>query len=84
MRSQIASMEASGFLFFALQLSLQKLPGIRFTFSGQLLRGAGSHDPAAARFAVGAQIDYLVGRLDDVQVVLDHDYRIAKVYQAVQ
>src|SRR5262249_28201067 len=34
--------------------------------------------------AFGAQVDDVVCRLDDIQVVLDHDYRMAIVDQAVQ
>ena len=41
-------------------------------------------DFAAAAAAFGAEIDQPVGRLDDVQVVLDHDDRVAGVDEAVQ
>src|SRR5437764_1182780 len=33
---------------------------------------------------VGAQVDDPVGRLDDVEVVLDHDDGVAQVHQALQ
>ena len=39
---------------------------------------------AAALARLGAQVDHPVGRLDDVEVVLDHDDRVAQVDQAVE
>ena len=41
-------------------------------------------DRAAAVAALGAEVDDPVGRLDDVEVVLDHEHRVAGVDQALQ
>src|SRR5262249_47167358 len=42
------------------------------------------HDGAAARAALGAEVDDPVRLLDDVEVVLDGDHRVAEVDQAVE
>ena len=41
-------------------------------------------DPAAAVAAFGAEVDDPVGRLDDVEVVLDDQHRVAGVDEVVQ
>ena len=41
-------------------------------------------DPAAAAAALGAEVDDPVGALDDVEVVLDDDDRVALVDQALE
>ena len=41
-------------------------------------------DLAAAFAALGAEVDDPVGRLDHVEVVLDHDDRVAQVDQPLQ
>ena len=41
-------------------------------------------DPAAAVAALGAEVDDPVGRLDDVEVVLDHEHGVAGVDQPLQ
>ena len=43
------------------------------------LRGAGHHQSAAAGAAFGAHVDDPVGRLDDIEVVLDDDDGVALV-----
>src|SRR5699024_2374736 len=47
-------------------------------------RRAGGDDPPAAGAPVGTEVDDVVGRLDDVQVVLDDDHRVPLVDQPVQ
>jgi hypothetical protein len=42
------------------------------------------HDQAAGVAALGAEVDQPVGRADHVQVVLDHDQRVAAVDQLAQ
>lgn len=49
-----------------------------------LLRRALCDHRAAAGTAFGAHVDDPVGRLDDVEVVLDHHDRVAGVAQLVQ
>ena len=51
---------------------------------GHLLGGAGGEDGAAASPAFGAEVDDVVGALDDVEVVLDDDDGVALVDQALQ
>ena len=46
----------------------------RATILGRTL----GHDPAAAARPFGPQIDDPVGRLDHIEVVLDHDHRVAR------
>ena len=53
-------------------------------FCGDFLRRAARHDPAAAGAAFGAEVDDPVGRLDDVEIVLDHQHRVAGVDEVVQ
>ena len=52
--------------------------------AGDLLRGALGDDQAAAGAALRAHVDDPVGGLDDVEVVLDDDHRVALVDQALQ
>ncbi len=57
---------------------------MRVRVRGDLFRGAGGDDAAAAVAALGAQIHDPVGGLDHVQVVFDHHHRVALVAQPVQ
>src|SRR5471030_2666237 len=50
---------------------------------GDVFWRAGGDDLPAARAAFGAEVDDPVGRLDDVEVVLDDDQRVALVAQTV-
>ncbi len=49
-----------------------------------MLRGSFRNDIAPAGAAVGSQVDDPVGRLDDVEVVLDHDDRVSLCRKAVE
>ena len=51
---------------------------------GDLLGRALGDQPAALLAALGAEVDDAVGGLDHVEVVLDHDDRVALVDQPVQ
>ena len=51
---------------------------------GDLLGGAGSDDPAAVGTGVGADFEEPVGRLEDVEIVLDHDHAVAVVHEGLQ
>ena len=67
-----------------LQDALQDGPG---EAAGRLGHGLGRplrHDPPAGLARLRPQVDDPVGRLDHVQVVLDHDHRVAQVDQAVE
>src|SRR5229473_1165486 len=59
----------------------EELAGVAFLDGGDVLGRAGSHDQAAACAAFGAEVDHPVGGLDDVEVVLDHDDRVAGLDQ---
>ena len=50
----------------------------------QVLRRARGDDLAAAVAALGPEVDDPVGRLDDLEIVLDDDDRVALVDQLVQ
>src|SRR5512133_3824972 len=63
---------------------LQELAGIRAGRARDLLGRAGGDDLAAVLPALGAHVDDTVGRLDDVEVVLDDDDRVALLDEAVQ
>ena len=49
-----------------------------------MLWRAGNNDPAAARAAFRPEVDHPVGGLHHVQVVLDHEYRVALLDEAVK
>src|SRR5713226_3614561 len=55
-----------------------------FSASRDSFRSPHRNDPAAAGAALGAEVDHVIGRFDDVQIVLDDDDRIALLDQLVQ
>ena len=63
---------------------LQCPPGVRLGTFGDGLGNAGSQHAAPPRSALGAHVDDPVGGLDHIEVVLDHQHRVAQVDQAVQ
>src|SRR5437588_8468672 len=66
-----------GRLGLLLQQRCQELAGVGLGRLGHPLRRA-LHDHGAAAIAtLGAEVDDPVGRLDDVEVVLDHDDGVA-------
>src|SRR5713226_8406086 len=60
------------------------LAGIRLPGAGDEFGRALSDDAAAAFAAFGAEVDDPVGLLDDVEVVLDDEYGIAEIDEALQ
>ena len=62
----------------------QEAAGMAFRGSGDVFRGAGGDDAAAAVAAFGAQVDDVVGGFDDFEVMLDDDHRVAGIDQRVQ
>ena len=68
----------------AVKLRLQKRSGVRRLAPSHLLWSAGGDDPAAAVSAFGSQIDHVVGRLDDVHVMLDQQDSVAGIDQPVE
>src|SRR5262245_9286522 len=66
------------------QEGLQELARVALLVFRYVLRGAGGDDGAAAGAALGAHVDEPVGRLDDVEVVLDDQDRVARLDQPRQ
>ena len=60
------------------------VPGIARGDRGDLLGCAGGDDAAALVAALGTEVDDPVRGLDHVQVVLDHDHRVAAIDQRVR
>ena len=69
---------------FLLQIILQIPARVAGLDPGHLLGGAGGHHIAAAVAALGAEIDDVVSGLDDVQIVLDDQDRVARIHQTLQ
>src|SRR5690348_4086120 len=62
----------------------QKIARRRAGRCRDIFGSARGDDPAAVRTALGTQVDDPIGRLDDIEVVLDHEHRVALVDQPVQ
>ncbi len=60
---------------------LQVLPRIRSWAAAELLGGAFRHQLAALLAALRSQVDDPIRHLDDIQVVLDDDHRVAGIHQ---
>src|SRR5712692_7482747 len=68
----------------AREVGPQVLSGVARRHLGHLLGRAGGDDAATGGAALGAEVDDPVGGLDDLEVVLDDDYRVAGVDQRLQ
>src|SRR3546814_4728904 len=66
------------------QIGGEVAAGVALRRAGDLLRGAGGHQAAAAVAAVGAEVEDPVGGLDDLEVVLDDQHGVALVDQCLQ
>ncbi len=60
-------------------MTAQHAAGVRMLAGGDLLGRAGGDDPSAGLAALGPEVDDPVGRLDHLEVVLDHQHRVAGV-----
>lgn len=49
-------------------------------FFDDLLRGADRDNLTPLYPTLGTEIDYVIGGLDDVEIVLDHDHAVALVH----
>ena len=58
--------------------------GVARRVDGDLLGRPRDDDPPAPRATLGAEVDHVVGGLDDVEVVLDDDHGVALVDETVQ
>jgi hypothetical protein len=87
--SYIPSGRSSG-LFVAIPIAVsvqhfcQVLSGVGILYFRDGFWGAYAHDVSSAFAALGAQIDYPIGGLDDFQVVLDHDDGSPYIYQTTE
>ena len=68
----------------AFQQRAQVLAGKTAGHGSHLLRGTFGYDLAAGTAALRAKIDDMVGTLDEIQIMLDDDDRIAHVHQLLQ
>ena len=57
---------------------------MRSCLSRHILGCAGGHQSSTTVTALGAEIDDPVGRLDDIEIVLDHHHGITFVTQSLQ
>ena len=64
--------------------AVEILPGDRRAIAHDVVGRALRDDVAAMHAGAGADVDHIVGGLDRVLVVLDHDHRVAEVAQAPQ
>ena len=77
------SIETTDRLELVDQLS-EELAGVALRHFGDVLGGALGDDAPSPAAAFGSQIDDPVGRLDDIEVVLDHDHCVAGIDQALE
>ena len=68
----------------AFQNGLEILPGKRVRVFRHLLRRAGGNNGAAAAAALGTQVNDIVCPLDDVQIMLNDNNRVAGFDQLIQ
>src|SRR5687768_9167689 len=62
----------------------QELAGVAFGARGHILGRSGDDDSPAVRPAFRPKIDHPVGRLDHIQIVLDHKHRVALIHKPGQ
>ena len=67
-----------------LKMRLQEPACVRRLARGDCLRACRSPRLRRRRAALGTEVDHVIGRLDDVEVVLDQEHRVAGVDEAVQ
>jgi hypothetical protein len=60
------------------------LTGVRLLALRDIVRGAGDDDLTAPLSTLGPEIDDPVRRLDDVEIVLDHDNRVPPIDEGVE
>ena len=71
-------------LVFPHEVRLQESAGVRCLASRDLFRRPRHHHFAAGVASFGAEIDHVVGGLDDVHVVFDEQHRVPRVHQPVE
>src|SRR5438067_5112696 len=83
-RSILHSAAAASRRGLAGEVGAEVLPGVARLDGGDLLGGAGRDDMAAGIAALGAEVDDPVGGLDDFEIVLDDQHRVAGRDQRMQ
>ena len=69
---------------FLLQQGCQEFVGIAFLALCHLFRCAGKEKLTSTSTTFGTHINEPVGELDDIQIVLDDNHRIASIYQFLE
>ena len=59
----------------------EAVAGVIAGHRGDLLGGTGGHDLSAALAPLGSQVEDPVGTLDDIQMVLNNEHRVAAFHQ---
>ena len=67
-----------------LKFVLEEAAGVGFGALGYLLGGAADYQMASVLAAFGAQVNDVIGALDNVHVVLDYDYGVAATNQSIK
>ena len=62
----------------AIQQWTQDLAGVGASGAGDFFGGAGGDDASAVFAAFWAEVDDVVGRFDDVEIVLDYEYGVSE------
>src|SRR5262245_51738594 len=62
----------------------ERRPRVRGGHQGHLFRRSRGYHATSGLATLGTEIDQVVRRLDDVEVVLDDDHRVAAIDQAVE
>src|SRR6516225_4742929 len=62
----------------------QSQPRIGLLGMRDLFRSSSGHDAAAMDSSIGTKVDNPVGRFDDIQMMLDNDYRVSQVCQSAE
>ncbi len=76
-RSATARRDSTG----AIQMRLEEPPRVGRLARGDFFGSAGDDDLAARVAALGPEVDHVIGCLDDVQVMLDQQYRVPGIHE---
>src|SRR5438128_1182846 len=68
----------------AAQVRLEEPPRVRRLARGNVLRRSRRDYFTARMAALWPEVDDMVGRLDHVEVMLDHEHRVSRVHETIQ
>ena len=74
----------AGFFRSGVQIGFQVLPGIALFHLGHFLRGAGGDHITTAAAALRTQINDIICGFDHIQIVFNHQNRVAGIHQSLQ